>query len=72
MFYSWRHVVYMLGTFEDTDTAAGNQQKNPSLSLFFFFLQKSELIMLTQRTHKKDLKKRRPHLQGEKFSRVEG
>lgn len=39
-----------------TDTAAGNQQKNPSSSLFSFF-QKSESIMLTQKTHKKKITK---------------
>lgn len=47
-------------------------EKSVIESFLFFFFQKSESIMLTQKTHKKDLKKRRPHWQGEKFFRVEG
>ena len=50
-----------------TDTAAGNQQKNPSSSLFsFFFFQKSESIMLTQKTHKKRSQKAKAPLTGRK------
>lgn len=56
-----------------TDTAAGNQQKNPSSSLFsFFFFKRVSQSCLLKKPIKKDLKKRRPHWQGEKFFRVEG
>ena len=49
-----------------TDTAAGNQQKNPSSSLFSFFFQKSESTMLTQKTHKKRSQKAKAPLTGRK------
>ena len=40
----------------------GDRKPTEKSVIKFFFFQKSDLIMLTQRTHKKDLKKRRPHL----------
>ena len=72
MSYSWRrHVVYMLGYLSPIRRLETNRKIRHRV-FFIFFFQKSESIMLTQKTHKKDLKKRRPHWQGEKFFRVEG
>lgn len=45
--------------------------RKSAVESFFFSKRVTELIMLTQRTLKKDLKKRRPHLQGEKFARAQ-
>ena len=66
-----RHVVYMLGYLSPIRRLETNRKIRHRV-FFIFFFQKSESIMLTQKTHKKDLKKRRPHWQGEKFFRVEG
>ena len=72
MSYSWRrNVVYMLGYLSPIRRLETNRKIRHRV-FFIFFFQKSESIMLTQKTHKKDLKKRRPHWQGEKFFRVEG
>ena len=72
MSYSWRrHVVYMLGYLSPIRRLETNRKIRHRV-FFLFFFQKSESTMLTQKPIKKDLKKRRPHWQGEKFFRVEG
>lgn len=47
-------------------------EKSVIESFFFFFFKRVSQPCLLKKTIKKDLKKRRPHWQGEKFFRVEG
>ena len=72
MSYSWRrHVVYMLGYLSPIRRLETNRKIRHRVFFIFFFKRVSQSCLL-KKPIKKDLKKRRPHWQGEKFFRVEG
>lgn len=72
MSYSWRrHVVYMFGYLSPIRRLETNRKIRHRVFFLFFFKRVSQPCLL-KKPIKKDLKKRRPHWQGETFFRVEG